>query len=55
MSMKISLYILEEDLENLYQLINGGERKKIYWHYHHVVFSVLVTIDYNDYQKLMDV
>ena len=57
--MKITIYVKETHLENLYRFLNGSELGTIEWYHNRpgllsAGVCLMVTLDYYDYIKLID-
>lgn len=54
--MKVIIYVQESTIDNLYKFIGGGERGEIIWYHDRPGRGVffMISIDYNDFQKLLD-
>jgi hypothetical protein len=57
--MKITIYVKEKHLENLYRFLNGSELETIDWYHNRpgqlsTGHCFMVTLDYCDFVKLND-
>jgi hypothetical protein len=52
--MKITIYVNEKYLENLYKFLGDGQERPIEWYHDRPGIGVyyMVTIDYNDFVRM---